>query len=250
VDSDIILAVGVLNFYNSIVKKIVWYFVLAVLTGCGRDEMRTVRVPKEAEATLPMSGMAGDLAPGDSPPEHVHTKPGEALPPGHPEIGQDMSLANAAAQGLVPASRPTGEVTWTTPKRWQEKPGSGFRYASFVVPGADGLTGDLSVTVLDGGGGDLLANVNRWRGQIGLADLSADQLPTQTKTIRPAGRAMTLVNYLSEGNLIDGKYKKRLLSAVFSSDGKTWFFKLVGEDRLVESAKGDFLKFLESLKGL
>ncbi|MBL0059479.1 MAG: hypothetical protein IPP35_10310 [Elusimicrobia bacterium] len=242
------LAERVLNFYNKKVKKFIWFLLAVLLVGCGRDEMQTYRVPKEPEATLPLSG---EMPPSDLPGGHVHTPPGKAdLPPGHPEIGNDMGLANAAAQGLVPPSAPSGEVTWTTPRGWVEKPGSGFRYASFVVPGPEGLTGDLSVTVLEGGGGDLLANVNRWRGQIGLADLSADQLPTQTQSIHPAGRAMTLVDFLSEGNLIDGKYKKRLLSAVFSSDGKTWFFKLVGEDRLVESAKGDFLKFLESLKGL
>jgi hypothetical protein len=161
-----------------------------------------------------------------------------------------MSLANAAAQGLVPPSAPQGKVTWRVPRGWQEKPGSGFRYATFVIPGSGTLKGDLSVTVLEGDAGGLLSNVNRWRGQIGLADLTDNQLAGASRSIRPAGRAMTFVNFVSEGLLIDGKFKKRLMAAIYSAEGKSWFFKLIGEDRLVQSAEKDFLKFLESVKGL
>lgn len=159
-------------------------------------------------------------------------------------------MTNAAAQGISPPSAPHGDVTWVVPKGWLEKPGSGFRYATFVVPGAGSMTGDLSVTVLEGTAGGLLSNVNRWRGQLGLSDLTDAQLPESSKNIRPGGRAMTLVNFVSQDNLINGKEKKRLLAAVYSSGEKTWFFKLIGEDRLVQSAQKDLLKFLESLKGL
>lgn len=226
---------------------------LCVLSACRQAEMQTYRVPKESDSpTLPNEVLPESHPPLEkaSLPEGHPEVPG-ALPPGHPEIGGgDMSMANAAAQGISPPSAPRGDVTWVVPKGWLEKPGSGFRYATFVVPGVGSMTGDLSVTVLEGEAGGLLSNVNRWRGQLGLSDLTDAQLPEASKNIRPGGRAMTLINFVSLDNLIDGKDKKRLLAAVYSSGEKTWFFKLIGENRLVQSAEKDLLKFLESLKGL
>ncbi|HYT87870.1 MAG TPA: hypothetical protein VEL76_04055, partial [Gemmataceae bacterium] len=59
-------------------------------------------------------------------------------------------------------------LTWTTPKGWREVRDD-RRYGTFQIgPKEDGL----EVTVFDlgrkGGGGSVLANVNRWRGQLGL----------------------------------------------------------------------------------
>jgi hypothetical protein len=233
---------------------------LLVSIGCQKEEMRTVRVPKESDAP-PL--VTGDVSQGPSslPDNHPplennrlpdgHPPVGGDMPPGHPEVGGgEMSMANALAQGVVPPSSPQGDVTWVVPRGWQEKPGSGFRYATFVVPGKGALAGDLSVIVLEGDAGGLLPNVNRWRGQIGLPELTESQLSVESTRIRPGGRAMTLVSFASTDALIEGKEKKRLMAAVYSSAGNTWFFKLVGEDRLVQSAERDFLEFLKSLKGL
>jgi hypothetical protein len=232
---------------------------LCSLVACRQAEMQTYRVPKESEVVLPSeenAGMSDDSLPHTHPPlgkdglPDGHPPVGN-LPPGHPEVGGgDMSMANAAAQGVLPPSTPRGDVTWVVPSGWEEKPGSGFRYATFVVPGPGGLAGDLSVTVLEGEAGGLLSNVNRWRGQIGLPELTEAQLPSASQKIRPAGRTMTLISFASAENLIDGKFKKRLTAVVFTSTTKTWFFKLMGEDRLVQSAEKDFLEFLESVKGL
>lgn len=251
-----------INSYNSSVRNLTYVVMLFYFfSACRQAEMQTYRVPKEAESpmiTVEVPPLAGQALPDNHPPiektdlPEGHPPVNGGLPPGHPEIGggADMSLANAAAQGLVPPSGPKSHVTWIVPRGWLEKPGSGFRYATFVIPGTGALTGDLSVTVLEGDAGGLLSNVNRWRGQIGLPELTDAQLPGASKKIRPGGRSMTLIGFASTDNLIDGKYKKRLTAAVYSSDGKTWFFKLIGEDRLVQSAERDFLKFLESLNGL
>ena len=63
------------------------------------------------------------------------------------------------------------DFDWVKPESWIEFEGSSMRLASFHVPYSYGL-GELSLFILDGDGGGLVANVNRWRGQVGL--------PTQT----------------------------------------------------------------------
>ena len=49
-----------------------------------------------------------------------------------------------------------------------------MRKASFVVEEADGAKVDISATSFPGESGGLLANINRWRGQLGLHALDAD----------------------------------------------------------------------------
>ncbi|MBP8004412.1 MAG: hypothetical protein KA044_05135, partial [Elusimicrobia bacterium] len=164
-----------------------------------------------------------------------HPPTGGGLPEGHPEIGvgMGMDMASAQAAGIAPAPAPDRAVSWSTPKGWTEKPGSGFRYATFVIPGPDGLTADLSVTQLSGVAGGLLGNINRWRGQIGLPALSESELPQESRSIAPAGRPMTFVSHVSADPLIDGKHKRRIMGAIYATPDISWFFKMVGEDGLV-----------------
>lgn len=237
-----------------------------VCSACDSGDVRTYRVPKEPvdvssvtpNPELPHNHPPLDAAalpeghpPLDSAPLPEGHPPINALPEGHPEIGSgDMSMAAAADQGLTPPPPPSHSVSWTTPKGWQEKPGSGFRYATFVVPGSGGATADLSVTVLEGDAGGTLSNINRWRGQLGLGPLTSSQWAKEEKVIRPAGRSMVYATFAGETSASDGNKKNRMTAAIFSAEGKTWFFKLVGDDATVQSAGSDFMKFLESLKGL
>src|SRR5688500_16517882 len=84
----------------------------------------------------------------------------------------------------VPAQR---EVSWTVPEGWTEQPASGMRLGSFAVPGREGPAADMSVVALSGPAGGDLANINRWRGQIGLAPLSAGELTRHSRRIAPGG---------------------------------------------------------------
>jgi hypothetical protein len=55
-----------------------------------------------------------------------------------------------------------------------------MRKASFVVQEADGAKVDISVTSFSGESGGLLANINRWRAQLGLDAVDAEQLESTT----------------------------------------------------------------------
>lgn len=61
-----------------------------------------------------------------------------------------------------------GAPVWTLPAGWSDGPASGMRFATLKVDEAV----ELAVTRLDGDGGGLAENVNRWRGQLGLAPLA------------------------------------------------------------------------------
>ncbi|MDG2390016.1 MAG: hypothetical protein P8M30_11915 [Planctomycetaceae bacterium] len=65
--------------------------------------------------------------------------------------------------------------SWEIPEGWIEKSGNQFRFATFQM----GATGpDLSVSTLPSSEDEVsgaVANINRWRGQLGLADLETEQ---------------------------------------------------------------------------
>src|SRR5207302_1069371 len=65
-------------------------------------------------------------------------------------------------------------VEWKVPEGWQPEGGHAERYATFKF-GKDAAL-ELSVTHFGPESGKLLPNVNRWRGQIGLADVGEDEV--------------------------------------------------------------------------
>jgi len=139
-------------------------------------------------------------------------------------------------------------IAWETPKGWSELPPSAMRVGSFLITGANEQKADVSVIPLSGGAGGILANINRWRGQIGLEPIESTTLPQSSQTIQPGGRKMLLVDFVSPTPLMENRYKKRIMAAIYARGQTTWFFKMTGEDETVRSAKPAFLRFLESLR--
>ena len=65
--------------------------------------------------------------------------------------------------------------------------------ASFSITEQTDGPAEVTVSSLGRGGGGLLPNINRWRGQIGLSALSQDDLATVIQTIDFNGIEGTLV---------------------------------------------------------
>ena len=184
------------------------------MLGCDRDQVSHSTPVKTAPAAAP----AG-------------------MPPG---MG---SMGNMPAGQLPPPPRPSGAaaIKWTVPKGWTETPGSNMRFATLTPPGAG--KAELSVVVLPGAAGGEPANVNRWRGQIGLAPLDDAALAKAVKVVKSKAGEVHLYDFTSEGQA-----PSRMISGLLStSDGNTWFLKLTGDAAPVGAAKADYLRFLESL---
>ena len=116
-----------------------------------------------------------------------------------------------------------------------------MRLASFEIPG-DGEPGDVSVSNLSGTGGGLLSNVNRWRGQVGMAPLDDAGLAREAVSIELAGgRKATVVD-------LGGSGANRILGAIVPDGDKTWFFKLTASDALARKEKEAFMGWVKSMK--
>jgi hypothetical protein len=196
--------------------------------GCDRDKVSQTTLAKEAPAANP------GAAPMAMPPG---TMPPGAMPPGGMPPG-----AMPGAQIPAPP-RPTGKgvIKWSVPKGWTETPGSGMRFATLTPPGPGKV--ELSVVVLPGAAGGESANVNRWRGQIGLPPLDDGAIAAARKTVKSKAGEVAVFDFTSEGQV-----RSRMVTGLLPTpDGSTWFLKLMGEEGPVAKAKPAFMKYLETL---
>jgi hypothetical protein len=140
---------------------------------------------------------------------------------------------------------PTGSdsLTWTAPTGWTAMPQRPMRKATFAVKG-DGGEADLSITAFPGDTGGLLANLNRWRGQIALPPLAENQLAASLEHFNVGPLHVDVADFAGTANGVP----TRLLGAVVPYQGETWFFKLMGPNVVVAQARPAFLEFLRTVR--
>ncbi len=196
-------------------------------------------VQLNAAAGSPMIAKPGPVAnTNDLPPDARGLPGGGALPPGHPPIG-GAGLPGDAGMASIPVPVAGGPpLTWTAPPQWAPAAVSAMRKGSYLVTGADGAKAEMSIVSLLGDAGGGLANVNRWRDQLGLPPV-----PNLAGAVEPfdANGLPMLVFDAANGG-------QRILVAIVSRPAETWFFKLTGPDALVAQTKPAFLDFLRTVK--
>lgn len=159
--------------------------------------------------------------------------------------GDAPILAEAPA---MPSAQPTTTVHWKTPSEWRALPASGMRLASFVFEGRAGSKVDISIIALPGMAGGDLANVNRWRGQLGLEPLDDAGLVKQSQNVKSRAGEVLVVDFTGMDPKGEVPGKARMLGAILSLGDKQWFFKAMGQESAVGQVKPSFLRFLRSLR--
>ena len=154
-------------------------------------------------------------------------------------------------QQEAPESPRENPLTWVLPEGWSEagegaSPG-GMRLINLRF-GASG-EGECYLSAMPGSAGGLEANINRWRGQMGLPEYSADELAKLPK--KPfLNREATYVS-------IDGDFKGvgataatkgyRLVGLVQPAPEFTIFVKMTGPKDLIEKNEAAFDQFIQSI---
>jgi hypothetical protein len=164
------------------------------------------------------------------------------LPPSHPPIDGGSMMA---AAGAAPSSG-QAKPNWEVPSGWKEIPGGQFLVAKFVLTGAANALASVNVSMSSGDGGGMVANVNRWRNQLGLGPEAEADLTKELQPLDFPGGKATLADITGQ----DAKtgQKARLLAVVVPRSGETWFYKLMGDAQIVEREKDAFMKFVQTVK--
>jgi len=156
--------------------------------------------------------------------------------------------ANVAVDNVAtaPAGSGNGEPQFSVPTNWTETTPGPMLFKSYTASSADGKMAKATVSFFPGDVGGEFANINRWRGQMGLAPISESQLGSVTQSIDTSGGKVTLVDFTGT----DGKtgLPGRLVAVMLRHGDNTWFYKLTGDGAAVESQKETFLKFVQSVR--
>src|SRR5882757_9274177 len=131
-------------------------------------------------------------------------------------------------------------IKWTAPEGWTEVPPSSMRYASFSAPAEEGGKIDISIVTFPGDGGSDADNINRWRGQMGLAPVDANAVISQIAPLKTEDTSFSTTDIAG--------VKTRTIAAWTRRDGRVWFFKATGPNTTVEKEKPNFVKFIESIR--
>ena len=138
-------------------------------------------------------------------------------------------------------SKITTNLTWDLPRNWVPSSGHSMRLASFDVPFSNGV-GDLSIVSLSGSSGGLLANVNRWRGQVDLNPISESDILTISTVGESKMGAFRIFRMINDSNT-----QNAIIAAVLPTGEKTFFIKLTASKDGIIELQTVFEKFCSSI---
>ncbi len=102
----------------------------------------------------------------------------------------------------------------------------------------------MTVSSLDAAGSGLLPNINRWRRQLELPPISGEEMNASLTTVPVGADEGKLVELAGAGE----KQGQGTLGIIALHGGRGWFFKLSGDNDLLEREKAHFLQFAASVK--
>jgi hypothetical protein len=179
---------------------------LLLLTACEQQVAESYTIPKETSAVTTTT---------------QSDKPAMQVLPGM------QSFADSASG-----------ISYQTPDSWTEFPPSSIRKANFTIDNASG-TAEVSITVFPGDVGGTLANINRWRQQIGL--ISIDQLSLNENI-----SSIIISNHQGYFTKLEGNTES-ILGGILPFHGSTWFIKMQGDILAIDEEVDTFKSFLSSI---
>jgi hypothetical protein len=193
-------------------------------------------------------GMTPPFARGGFAPPISSDQSSSGLPAGHPPIDAADSAKAAPPRLAAPSDVPK----FTPPPSWKELPAAGLKKAEFVLSEEQK---EARVTLIDfhttEGSliGDPLANINRWRGEIGLNPIDQAALAGATETVEVDGRPVTVAAMIPDpAKPEESKANEATIAAIVKNGDTLWFVKMRGDRELVNKRQDEFKTFLNSLK--
>ncbi len=153
-----------------------------------------------------------------------------------------------AASGSGPqvpehAPRPRPQFTWTLPTGWEETGPGQMSAASFRVKEEAGEA-TVTITPLPSMAGKEAPIVNMWRQQVDAEPLSeADAAKSLSEVQVGEGKGLLFdVTGKHEGKPV------RIVTAMVHVPDASWFYKLSGDEPVVQAQQPAFIEFLKSVR--
>lgn len=144
---------------------------------------------------------------------------------------------------------PAKPPTFKAPKGWDAVEGTKTDIVQVAARFKSG-EGEKAVAVVvlgsAGEGGGVLANVNRWRAQVGLEALDPKAAMEAVQEIKVDGLPAFRID--ATGPKVAGNPAPRVVGVIVKSSDTTWFIKMTGADAPVGDQKAAFDEFVKSIR--
>lgn len=188
-------------------------------------------------AVLLLGACAEDEAQVHEAPEGVETiaEADRPAPDPRPERPPTTGAPPERAEAAAPAEQP-----WTMPESWSESPDvPAMRLATLVIDDEDGPV-EVAISRFAGDVGGMLANVNRWRGQVGLPPVGRADLDGLLERFESPGFEGALLH-------IEGERQHMLVASLYETAAdRTWFVRVLEEPDVAARVKDEVFEFAKS----
>jgi hypothetical protein len=177
--------------------------------GCGDPTIEEQRVPKQPEASSTQE------------------------PPAPPQPTASTPTAPAASASAA-------DWPWTAPEPWRVVPGERpMRLATYEIRDESGPI-EVAITRFPGDVGGMLANINRWRGQIGLGPINQADIPAMLTTFENPG-------FNGATMLLEGPQQHMLAASIHEPGAdRTWFVRVTTTPEAAARVREQFDSFARS----
>ena len=134
------------------------------------------------------------------------------------------------------------DLKFSAPKGWSAGKTSSLVQARFSKSTGD-ANAEITVIEMPADVNEWVPNVKRWAGQVGLNELTDQQLTARTTEIKVDQVDGKLVDLVA-----DSDSKQGVIAAMVKRKGSAWFFKLSGEKELVDQSRKEFETFMDSIR--
>lgn len=203
------------------------------------DSVEHCVMRKSVPVTLILIALGFISGCGDSSEPVVTTIPKETATP--PTAAQPAAPVMDMARQQLPESALNNQgdnPAWQVPEGWEAVSGSAMRRASFTASGSGGPV-DIAVTSFPGDVGGLLANLNRWRGQIGASALTQESIEESIERFTVNGKPVVLTRITGSGQSTH--------AAIFEHEGSSWFIKMTGPTASINEQADAFARYIQSV---
>lgn len=167
--------------------------------GCKKEEITSYEVnrldpPERNSATgEPVRLLAAIFSKGDSTWFFKLMGPTSKLSAKSEEFETFVRTVRIGAEGSTPP------IQWNAPNNWKSGKTNELRFATFLIDPEANPKLELTVIKLGKDAGSILANINRWREQVGLGPVSEGDLATVIKKETIQGVETILADYTGPG---------------------------------------------------
>tara|TARA_A100001015_G_C14992446_1_gene714619 strand:- start:1187 stop:1744 length:558 start_codon:yes stop_codon:yes gene_type:complete len=133
------------------------------------------------------------------------------------------------------------DISWKIPTHWKKLPPQKMRLDGYTLSSSTGESVTITISVFPTMEGQLLANINRWRGQLQLSPIVKAEL-SEVYSKKVIGSTSFGVCELSSP-----KINTNMMVAIASFHDQDYFFKITGDSKFMAQMKSQFISVLESV---